>query len=761
MPILLTLVFISSQFLYGGRLHVEGTWDLDQDGISELLIFDRTGSPTLALVEVNQDGTHSPMWTFTVPEDWYGWITDVHLEDVNGDDTPELLASFLSMDPTLDGSPSWLLLFPWEGTGFGDPLPVVDETESDAPMRPLSFSIFHTLDRPYIAVTQSAPARQVMLMVLNITDSEAQVIPVIPLQPKNLSNGVNPLFTRPIKFADQTRLAIFAMEPPLFMLELYDLRSINVPVFEATFDVRPEAQLLGAETLVRDTNGDGIGDLILPLDDDRVLKFSLGMDSLALDSTTYSGKSLFQIASGSPDVAITRNFIARVEAGLYESLTFISETPTATEEEPKEETVRPYPEPVPIDSNAVQIVYPDTLEPGDTLRYPTLANREGMFHQFRWLDIPPPGAFFDPDSFWIEWIPDSLTVGPVTFTYQVDVKLGERLVHSRDLMGETHLVVPITQSQVIQLHAFVRIPAEWLSPPSLPEDTSTVSTPERQEFYSILVITPKTEVEKRYVFDGVPPFSVMVEEIPVEGSSTMLLGHRIAADLAGIQRDKRVSFNYSSTDIPDTAIQTLTLIHDLESNLLTLQISPPMDTVLQSYQPKLVDPKLSEFPNYFFQGFPAEFSTDSLDRVLSFPFADSVETNPTTASIVLTSPTLPPHTLRIFFTGGDLLAIRGEVKVRDNGNKKTITEVDVTPAFNPLLINAQLKGFVERPTEPAVVPDSTVIPTEELTPPEPEEGLPDSTIQSLLEFPLPSPDSFMKRWEPGFFLILKPDPRLT
>jgi len=68
---------------------------------------------------------------------------------------------------------------------------------------------------------------------------------------------------------------------------------------------------------------------------------------------------------------------------------------------------------------------------------------------------------------------------------------------------------------------------------------------------------------------------------------------------------------------------------------------------------------------------------------------------------------------------------------------------------------------VERPTEPAVVPDSTVIPTEELTPPEPEEGLPDSTIQSLLEFPLPSPDSFMKRWEPGFFLILKPDPRLT
>ncbi|MFQ6614705.1 MAG: hypothetical protein ACE5D1_07675, partial [Fidelibacterota bacterium] len=199
-----------------------------------------------------------------------------------------------------------------------------------------------------------------------------------------------------------------------------------------------------------------------------------------------------------------------------------------------------------------------------------------------------------------------------------------------------------------------------------------------------------------------------------------------------------------------------TLIHDLESNLLTLQLSPPMDTVLQSYQPRLVDPDLSAFPNYFFQGFPVGFSIDSLNRALAFPFTDSAQTTPTTSSIALTSPTLPPHTLHLYFDGGDLLAIRGEVKIRNNGMKKTITEIDVTPVFNPLFMNAQLKGYLESPPAPvdtaaATIPDTSA---DTLGTELPDTILPDSTIQSLLEFNIPPPDSTVNRWEPGFFLSL-------
>lgn len=737
---------------------MDGTWDLDNDGVSELLIFDRTGSPALQWIEVNRNGTHAPVWTFTIPDDWYGWITDVHLADVDGDGTPELLASFLSMDPTLDSSPGWLLLFRWNGTGFDDPVPVVDQSAQESPLRPLSFSIFQTLDQTYLAVVQSAPARQIMLMVLNQTDSGVQVIPVLPLRPETLANGVNPLFTRPLTLKNQTRLAVFSMEPPRFILELYDLRSITTPVFQATIEIKPETHLLGFETLVRDTDGDGNDDLILPLDDDRVFQLSLGMDPVHFDSTTYSGQSLFQLPSGSSDLVITENFISRIEAGLYESLSRLPEPPPLTESETEAVPIAAYGEPAAIDSNATQVVWPDTLEPGDTLRFSVLADSgRGTFHQFRWLNIPPAGARFNPDSLQIEWTPDSLSAGPVSFLFQVDVKLGERLVRSRDLMGETHLVVPVTQSFVTQLQAFVQVPAVWLpEADSTAADTTLLPPSGREELYSILVITPQKETDQRYVFDGVPPFSVMVEEIPVEGTSTTLLGHHIAADLGSIQRDKMVSFNYSRTDIPDTAIQTLTLIHDLESNLLTLQLSPPMDTVLQSYQPRLVDPDLSAFPNYFFQGFPVGFSIDSLNRALAFPFTDSAQTTPTTSSIALTSPTLPPHTLHLYFDGGDLLAIRGEVKIRNNGMKKTITEIDVTPVFNPLFMNAQLKGYLESPPAPvdtaaATIPDTSA---DTLGTELPDTILPDSTIQSLLEFNIPPPDSTVNRWEPGFFLSL-------
>ncbi len=764
LPFLLIILPLNLQ---AARIQVSGTWDLNHDGTSELLIFDRTGSPVIKLVEVNQDGSHLPVWTYSVPEDWYGWLTDAHLADVTGDSTPELLATFLSMDPTLDGSPSWLLLFKWNGSGFDDPIPVKDDSEKDLPMRPLSFSVFHALERPYIAVSQSAPSRQVMLMVLDFSEQESRVIPVLPLKPDQLSYGVNPLFSRPVKFGDDTNLAVFGMEPPYFMLDIYNLRSITTPSFEAKIEFRPKTQLLGAETLVRDINGDGKEDLILPMADDRVLIFPLGLDSLELDSTTFSNEGLFQLSAGMTDEAITANFIAKVEAGLFESLNFnTASTDTSAMTIGGSESKYVYQEPVPLDSNAVQIDYPDTLEYGDTLSYSVMTGREGSFYQFRWLDVPLPGAHFDPDSFRIVWIPDSLFSGQATFSFQVDVKRGERLVQSQDLMGQSTIVVPITKPLATQLHAFVQIPEQEIIEPTTP-DTAVVETPQREELYSILVITPKKEPEKRYDFDGVPPFSVMVEEIPVEGTKTVLLGHHIAADLSGIQRDKQVSFDYSRTDIPDTAVQTLTLIHDLESNLLTLQLSPPLDTVLQSYQPGLVDPKLSAFPNYFFQGFPAGFSTDSLAKNLSFPFTDSTTTTPTTASISLTSPTIPPHTIQLFFDGGDLLAIRGQIKVRDNGTKKTITEVDVTPAFHPLLINARLKGYMPKPMESApmdttvtTLMDTTAIDSlnQDVTPNVPEKTIPDSTLQSMMNFTPPDPGTFLKRDNTGFFLTLSRDP---
>ncbi|RMF09434.1 MAG: VCBS repeat-containing protein [Candidatus Neomarinimicrobiota bacterium] len=741
-PVLLWSVFLNG--LSGAPLHVDGTWDLDQDGASEILLFDQSAAPQLSLVEINPDGHHLPVWQFTVPEDWLGWITDAQLADVDADGTPELLATFLSLDPTLDGSPSWLLLFRWNGTAFDDPVPVLEDTPEPLAMRPVGFTYFRTQDRFTLAVIQSAPERKVLLMILTLDQGEPRVIPVYPLEPELTANGVNPLQARPLNQQGTTRLAIFSLEPPRFLLSLYDLTTLTAPVLTVQLDIQPPTRLLRNEVLVRDSNGDGYDDLILPLENDRVFQLYVYPDSVHLEETAFSNSGLFALASASADTVITHNFIRRIEAGLYESLNLLPEAAAA----PFSPEIRP----VYVDSLAQQLVYPDTLEPGDTLRYAVLDSLPGQFHQFRWLDIPPPGTLFVPDSFRLEWVADSTTTGPVTFSYQVDMKIGERLIESEDLMGPTHLVAPITTAHHFQLHAFVKPPVVWFPPEeAAPEDT--VSGP--PEPYRILVLTPKPAEEKRYLFDGIPPFSVLVKEMPVEGSMVTLLGHQIAADLSAVQRDKQVSFSYARTDTPHSQVQTLTIIHDLEANVLTLSLEPPLDTVMQSYQPELVNPDLYDFPNYFFQGFPASFTPDSLAHALQFPFTDTSAVTGSTSTITLESPSSPAHTLRILFTGGELVAIRGEVRVRENGMKKTITDIEVTPAFQPVLIQASVKKPV---TAPGPTPADTLaapVEPEPVQPPVPEEeSLPDTVIQSLLEFPLPAPETFLKRWEPGFFLPL-------
>ena len=51
-----------------------------------------------------------------------------------------------------------------------------------------------------------------------------------------------------------------------------------------------------------------------------------------------------------------------------------------------------------------------------------------------------------------------------------------------------------------------------------------------------------------------------------------------------------------------------------------MSISPEVDSISQSYQPEAFDPKLFEFPDYFFEGFPTSLGMDFKDKLIKcFP----------------------------------------------------------------------------------------------------------------------------------------------
>lgn len=211
------------------------------------------------------------------------------------------------------------------------------------------------------------------------------------------------------------------------------------------------------------------------------------------------------------------------------------------------------------------------------------------------------------------------------------------------------------------------------------------------DLYFAQVMTPIGKTPQRFVFDGESPFGVGVNKMPMVGDPTHIQ-HSISANLAHLNRGSVYDFAYSIRNARLDSLTTISMVHDMQTNVVFLSISPLKDSLSQSYQPNSFDPTLFEFPDYFFEGFPASLGMDFTDRLIRFSFDEDSTAKPETHGIYLsaTSPSIPAQSLAVFLDKGELQAIRGEVKVRENGSKKITTEFDLFGHVDPAVMFSRL-----------------------------------------------------------------------
>jgi len=116
-------------------------------------------------------------------------------------------------------------------------------------------------------------------------------------------------------------------------------------------------------------------------------------------------------------------------------------------------------------------------------------------------------------------------------------------------------------------------------------------------------MTPSKGSQDRYVFDGEAPFGINVTQIPPMGEATHFQ-HSVSANTNFLRRGNDYDFAYTLKEQVSDSVTTLTMVHDMQTNIIFMSISPEVDSISQSYQPEAFDPKLFEFPDYFFEGFP-------------------------------------------------------------------------------------------------------------------------------------------------------------
>ena len=629
--------------LYSEDMFVKGTYDLDQDGMSEILLFTENN---LRFVEMDAEGQHRSLWGIT-PENYF--VKDAFIYDLQNDGIYELIVLADYFPGFRADSIDWLKLFSWSESKFE---PVKLKIKNRKLMHP-NIGDFEP-GSGIFSVAVGSPSRTVALVQF----ADSSVVNTINIElPKSIHNGIGHIFVSFMNIGGDSHLAVFSNENELLNTVLFNVEDETVIIAEKSFPLNSAMNLLGSAIAKTDLDGDQSEELQLPFTNGDVLTLAFIDSVLTLTQSKFSGKELFIVPDTATPETINNVLLSRVESGLI--------NPRVADE---------------VEMETIGIVPNDSLKLGDTLYYRATADTGTGFYSFHWLAQPPPGAFFDPTTGYITWIPTRGQIGIHEFQYVAEKRLKDELVSETDNFGDRHRMVPIIEENE---QSYSVIVVDTTKPP-------VIYVPPPVEPYRVIVHTPgKEEGKERFIFDGVPPFHVMVDEFTIPKFPHV--SHSISANLGGITNNKSVNFSYSSNKDSLANFITLTIDHDLEKNIINARVEPSLDTMTITLNPADWQSELSVYPTYHFTGFPESMRLGESENGISLYENERDRTTKKYSYISIRTPRGEDrHNITIEMSAIELWNIKGEVTADSSEGKKISTTIVFSGEFNPFSIRAEM-----------------------------------------------------------------------
>ncbi len=627
--------------LFAGNLYIFGTFDFNKNGKSEILKLNGLVAP-LELVELDDEGKHHTLWSFSPAPPIQ--IVDAKFSDLNQDGVPELVVAQRG-----DPSGIWFAVFEWNGVAFSPTkASVVSGNPGEDRVRPANLSAFSNI----FAAAMSTPTRSAAVFSLAMNEG-------VPEKSNNrshssplVSNGYGPLFVGLFTIDGEGYAGLISPEGNVLKTSIFSLSNPNETIHSDILVINGARVILGPDIQPFDENKDGRQELLIPFATGEVYALALSDSGITFSESRLSQSDLFGLKSGAGEVEINQVILSRVESGLYEP-------------------------PLGVDRSAVNdsllLLVEDTLMLGDTLDFFLLPDSGSTFFHFNWEATPPPGMQFNPNTYSIEWVPTRDHIGVVDVSYALDVRLEETLISDVDSLGDTHHIHPVLESHD---SSFVMLIGDTIKPPE-----PFVLLPPRH--HRVQVSSKDIHETDRFTFLGETPFGAT----SINNNGVITVG--VSANLSTVKQNKSGSFAFqSSADKPDSII-TLSLIHDLSSNIFYASLYPTSDSIAQSFDPEGWKSYLYPYPEYFFEGFP---NTIALDSTVGGGLTLLSSDQKASGSITISSPLFSQdHGMTISYFGGRPYAIRGDINVKDNGSHKTLTEIDFESAFIPVDISTWLR----------------------------------------------------------------------
>ena len=676
-----------------GTSHVHRSYDFDEDSRLETLVLN-TNEFSAGWIEMQSSGIYETIWSFNLQEG--GLFADGELIDINNDSIkdivliPDLFSSF--------GEQNLIYIFLGNNIGFtSQPITIKDLILDYTTIRPSNLALISG-STPQLAVSIGSPVRKGLLFDIKINDNNrASIENKRVLSSPIISNGYGAVYIGSFMVDTKDYIAILSPENYQLKTSIFDISEEYKLIDSQSFNLKNSKNLLGADIQSYKSKKTDTSGLLIPFESGEVFLLSVKNKKAHLSNTGLSGKDVFpKVVDNFFDLIKRRmNFdILDVNhlntdnvSSRYEEETLLPPTVVA-----KEETAYLNNRPMDYEKNITSLPlgekknlkkqeedYKKDVKDYSELS-PTLSDflrtikddTNNKKHQEEEVSVPS----INEDMKSVNWADEA------GFT---QLELGEYKSEIDDSISKS--IIP---NPDVEIATFSKGKIDSLQPMDSKKDTLLDYFQSNGiALYYVLAMTPVSETRDRYVFDGEAPFGVAVNQIPSMGKATHLQ-HGISADLNTLEKGKTYDFAYSLRDARLDSITTLTMVHDMQTNVVFMSISPTQDSLSQSYEPEAFDPKLFEFPDYFFEGFPSSLDMDFTDKLIRFSFNEEQDSTYKGIYLSSTTPSKPFQSLAVFMDEGILQTIRGEVIVRENGYKKVTTEYDLVGSVSPAALFSRL-----------------------------------------------------------------------
>jgi len=294
--------FVSAQGLR--VVHMEGTYDLDGDGLQEFATVEKgflnnNGVSLIRYYEINNDGYQQMNWELKAPDGLLGNFVDVELGDLDGDGVPELITVSNLAEPDQNELLQPIAFYySWDGEKFNETAGSVLNLSGGLNfVRVHNFSLIDydgDMDQE-IAVSLGSPLREIVILDVN-ENGDWNVVQTLKLN--GMRSGIGSIYVSSIDWNRDGYDEIIALSPEGEVLRTQPFYNLGGELVTGSNQETPIPGLDGLiSTAIKssDWDKDGFEDLLLPFFNGDILSLSLFEDFLSVEKLPIEGGPLSSV----------------------------------------------------------------------------------------------------------------------------------------------------------------------------------------------------------------------------------------------------------------------------------------------------------------------------------------------------------------------------------------------------------------------------------------------------------------------------------